>query len=79
MDPYIVLTLEDPTNVMSEVQKSSHMTNEPNPHWNMKFDFALIAATSVLRLHIYDKKTTFQNALAHPVKMITGMVTGKFF
>ncbi len=77
VDPYVVFQLHDPKKVKPEIQASSHMTNEPAPHWNTKFDFALISATSVLRAHVYDKKSTFQNVLSHPVKMLTGKVTGE--
>ena len=77
VDPYVVLQLDDPASVKPEVQASSSMTNEPNPHYNAKFDFAMISATSTLRIHVYDKKTTMQNVLAHPVKMLTGNITGE--
>lgn len=76
VDPYVVFQLDDPKKVKPEIQASSHMTNEPAPHWNTKFDFALISATSTLRLHVYDKKSTMQNVMSHPVKMLTGKVTG---
>jgi len=77
VDPYVVFQLEDPCSVRPEVQASSSMTNEPNPHFNTKFDFAMISATSTLRVHVYDKKSTMQNVMAHPVKTLTGNITGK--
>ena len=77
VDPYVVFKLEDPASVKPEVQASSSMTNEPNPHYNTKFDFVMISATSTLRVHVYDKKSTLQNVLAHPVKMIAGNITGE--
>ena len=77
VDPYVVFQLEDPKKVRPEIQASTAMTNEPAPHWNTKFDFALISATSKLRLHIYDKKSTMQNVMSHPIKMISGKVKGE--
>lgn len=73
----MVFQLEDPCSVRPEVQASSSMTNEPNPHFNTKFDFAMISATSTLRVHVYDKKSTMQNVMAHPVKTLTGNITGE--
>lgn len=77
VDPYVVFQLDDPQKVKPEIQASSAMTNEPAPHWNCKFDFALVSATSTLRLHVYDKKSTMQNVMAHPIKMLSGKVTGE--
>ena len=77
VDPYVEFTLNDPKNVKPEIQRSSHMHNEPNPHWNTKFDFAMISGTSVLAIHVYDKKTTIQNILHHPGKALVNKVTGE--
>lgn len=77
VDPYVVLRLEDPASVKPEEQRSSSMTNEANPHYNTKFDFVMISATSTLRIYVYDKKSTLQNVMAQPVKMIAGNITGE--
>lgn len=76
VDPYVTLTIQDPQHPVPETQQSSQMHNEPNPHWSQKFDFAMISATSLLVLKVYDKKTTLQNVLHNPVKLLTGKVTG---
>ena len=77
VDPYILFSLQDPQKAKPEVQRSTLMHHEPNPHWNQKFDFAMISGTSTLTLHVYDKKTALQAMLSHPVKSIAGKVTGK--
>lgn len=77
VDPYVIFEVEDPERIQPEVQRSSQMFNEPAPHWNSKFDFALISATSTLRARVYDKKSTLQNVASNPIKMLSGKVTGK--
>lgn len=76
VDPYAVLTLTDPKKVKPEVQQSYMMHNEPSPHWNQKFDFAMVSATSTLGIQVFDKKSTMQTVLSNPVKSIAGKVTG---
>ena len=80
MEPYVLFKLEDPTKFKPEIQKSTSMTREPNPHWNQKFDFAMCSATSVLQLHVFDKKTTTQNLLhhvGHPVETVGNKISGR--
>ena len=75
-----MLKLMDPKTIKPEVQKSSSMTNEPNPHWNTKFDFALCSATSVLQFNVFDKKSTMQNVVhtvLHPVESVGNKITGQ--
>ena len=46
------------------------MDNEPDPHWNIKFDFVLVSATSTIHFDVYDKKGMLQEIFS--LKTITG-------
>ncbi len=55
---------------MESAQVSPHMDNEPDPHWNLKFDFVLVSATSTIHFDVYDKKGLLQDIFS--LKTITG-------
>lgn len=76
VSPYVKFILDDPQKVKPEMQHSTLMHHEPCPHYNQKFDFAMISGTSTLTAHVYDKKTALQAVFAHPVKTLAGKVTG---
>jgi hypothetical protein len=79
VDPFVELTIIDPAKANPESQRSSYMNNETNPHWNTKFDFVMISATSVLDIKVWDKNTMLGSVMHNPLKIVsavTGMVTG---
>lgn len=70
VDPFVTLTLEDPT-AEDETHTSPIIMNENSPRWNIKYEFVMVSATSTLTAVVWDKQGLFNGIMAVP-KLLLG-------
>ena len=71
VDPFVTLTLDDPTNSEDETHTSPIIMNENSPRWNIKYDFVMVSATSTLTAVVWDKQGLFAGIMSVP-KLLLG-------
>lgn len=64
MDPYVRLSLFDPTKGGTESFRTSTQMNDASPRWAEKFDFIDVPATSFLTATIYDRSSVMESRLS---------------